>query len=410
MPRIVRKDPGRRAGSAIAALALASIVASATQRDAIASSERAADDAHRSTTEPRTAAAAFVALVGARDSGDESGIQAAVNVLATFPRVEIRAVIERAALPGVGDETARAGLVVLERFGQADDLAFAAALLRAGSEEDLERAVLAVARRDRRALAVLEGLLRHVRTDVRVAFLRAVDGLGSLQAVVWIARCGEHSADVRGEALARLGRLAESLAHPAPEEALSLVHGVLGGIDGVGLRDAVIAAGRIEDGDSVPYLIALLSEGDPGLRADAAWSLQRITGLLLRERKERWEDWYASELEWWRERSQQAFAELESGDRGACTRALLEISSHHSSRDVLSLRVIPLLLDPVPEVARLAAQSLRVLQSKVACAALVAALERPEPEVAKEAWLALRAITRKDLPNDAALWRATRGT
>jgi HEAT repeat protein len=298
---------------------------------------------------------------------------------------------------------------VLERLGQAEDLAFAAALLRSGSEEDLERAVLAVARRDRRALSVLEGLVRHVRTDVRVAFLRAVDGLGTLEAVVWMSRCGEHSADVRSEALARLGRLAESLAHPAPEEALSLVHGVLGGIGGIGLRDAVIAAGRIEDGDSVPYLIALLSERDPGLRADAAWSLQRITGLLLRDRKERWEDWYAAELEWWRERSELAFAELEGSDHGACTRALLEVSSHHSSRDRLSLRVIPLLQDSAPDVARLAAHSLRVLRSKVACAALVEALERPEPEVAKEAWLALRAITRKDLPNEAALWRAARG-
>jgi len=318
----------------------------------------------------------------------------------------LRTILERAAAPGSGDDVAAAALAVLERFGRADDLVFAGGLHRAGAELALQNAVLAVARRDENALDVLEGTSRTVTPLVRITFVRAVERLETLDAVSWIARCAQRAPDVRAEALARLGRLSERLPHPAPDDALALVHGVLGGIATDGLRDAVIAAGRMEDGDAVPYLIALLGEDDNGLRMDAAWSLQRITGLRLRERKERWEQWYVGELEWWRDRSEYVFSDLDSLDRATLTKALLEISARQSSRDRLALRVLPLLASPSPDVAKLAAQTLRILRSKVACVDLILALERPEPEIGLEAWRALRAITRKDLPRDVDAWRS----
>lgn len=356
--------------------------------------------------EPRTASATFDLLVAARGADAGADAEHALTALGAFSRAELHTVIERAAEPGTGEDAAVAALAVLERFGRADDLVFAGALHRPSADVALEQAVLGVARRDGRALAVLEGASRAVTPAVRIAFVRAVEQLETLDAASWIARCAQRAPDVRAEAIARLGRLSEGLPHPAPDEALDLVHSVLGGIPTDGLRDAVIAAGRMEDGEAIPYLIALLGEDDSGLRSDAAWSLQRITGLRLRERKERWEQWYAGELAWWRDRSEYVFSDLDSLDRATLTKALLEISARQSSRDQLALRVMPLLQSPAPDVAKLAAQTLRILRSKVACVELIRALERPEPEIGLEAWRALRAITRKDIPRDVDAWRS----
>lgn len=356
--------------------------------------------------ESRTASAAFDVLIEARRAESSAEAESALIALGAFPRADLHTILERAAAPGAADDAAEAALAVLERFGHADDLLFAGALHRPSADVALEQAVLGVVRRDERALAVLEGASRAVTQAVRIAFVRAVEQLETLDAASWIARCAQRAPDVRAEAIARLGRLSESLPHPAPDEALDLVHSVLGGIPTDGLRDAIIAAGRMEDGEAIPYLIALLGEDDSGLRSDAAWSLQRITGLRLRERKERWEQWYADELAWWRDRSEYVFSDLDTLDRATLTKALLEISARQSSRDRLALRVMPLLQSPAPDVAKLAAQTLRILRSKVACVELIRALERPEPEIGLEAWRALRAITRKDIPRDVDAWRS----
>jgi len=369
----------------------------------------ARSDARTARSDARTPAAAFAELVAARSGGNPAECEAALVALAGFPHALVRAAIESAAARDRSDEDARAGLAVLERIGLAGDLPLAPILWRPGSEEELEHAVLSIARRDARSLTVLEGLARAVAPEVRIAFVHAVEGLGTIEAVSWMARCAERLPDVRSEALARLGRLAQGLPYPAPDDALAVVRGNLAGFGSESLRDAVIAAGRMEDGESIPHLIALLREEDAGLRADAAWSLERISGLHLRDRADRWEDWYEVELDWWRERSDAAFAELESRDRAACTCALLEIAGRRMSRDRLSLRVAPLLEDADPWIAQLAAQTLRTLRSKVACAALVVALERPEPEIGLEAWRALRSITRKDLPRDVEAWRSVFG-
>jgi len=354
----------------------------------------------------RTPATAFAEFAASRSAGRSDAAAEALASLASFPHTLVRAILEAAAAPDRGADEALAALAVLEHLGGARDLALAPLLWRAGAEPELERAVLAIARRDAGSLSVLEGLARAVPAEVRLTFVRAVEGLGSLAAVSWMARCAERMPDVRPETLARIGRLAQALPHPAPEDALEFVRGVIAGFGSDALRDAVIAAGRMEDGESIPHLIALLAEEDVGLRADAAWSLERISGLQLRDRADRWAAWFEVELEWWRERSDSAFYELESADRAERTCALLEIGGRRMSRDRLSLRVAPLLQDPDPTVAQLAAQTLRSLRSKVACAPLVLALERPELEVGLESWRALRAITGKDLPRDVEVWRA----
>ncbi|MBL8860786.1 MAG: HEAT repeat domain-containing protein [Planctomycetes bacterium] len=357
----------------------------------------------------RTPAAVFAEVMEARRAADATATEAAASELAAWPRLDVLPILIAAADPARGKESCGAALAVLERMGLADDAAFAASLLQPGLEEDLRRALVGLARRDARTLAALEALLRTVSSSARVAFVRAVEDLRTPAAAVWLARCAERAPDVRGEALARLGRLGEALPLGAPAEALDAVRSLLAGVETRALRDAVVACGRLEDGDAVPLLIALLGDEDRGLSADAAWSLQRITGLALRDRRDRWEHWYQSEAEWWRERSDRAFAALDSGDAAVRTRAILELSGRRTAREQLAQRLTPLLEDRDPEVARLSAWALGVLRTKAAVPALLAALEQAETPASGEAWKALRAIARKDLPREPAACRAALG-
>lgn len=356
--------------------------------------------------ESRTATSVFAELVESHRSGAVEHSDSLLDELSAHPRAVLRALAERAAEPTRSVDVANAALVLLSRFGLHDDVALGASLHREGAGPDLLATWTAIAARDKSTLRVLDGLVHTLSPEIQAIAVRAVETVGTLEAADWLARSAQRLPEVRGEALARLGRLVESKPFVASEEALGVVRMVLGGIGSEALREAVIAAGRLEDGDSIPHLVALLGEEDAGLRADAAWALQRITGLKLRERRERWEDWYEAELAWWRDQSDATFADLQSSAAADRTRALMEISSHRASRDRLALRVIPLLEHEDTETAKLAAWALRVLRSKCAVEPLIRALERSEPEVTREAWHALRGITRKDLPEDAVRWRS----
>ncbi len=354
-------------------------------------------------SDSKSATTAFAEVIRLRSEGESVG--SAIDVLAQYPRPVLREILERAAASEARADAAGGALAVLERLGGAADVELGVAFCLPGLEGEFERALASIAKRDVRTLAQLERLTPGARTELRVAFVRAVDSLATTDAAGWLARCAERARDVRPEAIARLGRIAELLPNRLSEESIGVVRDVLAGVGSESLREAVVAAGRMEDGDSIPHLLALLAEADPGLRADAAWALQRITGLKLRERRERWEDWYGTELAWWRDRSDQTFADLQAPDAAARTRALMDISGHRASRDRLASRVIPLLDHAEPATAKLAAWTLRVLRAKCAVGPLIRALDHTEPGVRIEAWRALRGITRKDLPEDAALWR-----
>ncbi len=354
----------------------------------------------------QSAAAAFQALVEARRDGSTRGREAALAELVTLSAQERRDLIERLAVPGTPDGIARAALDVLGRAGTPRDPAIALRFLRAGLEVEVEDTIASIATRDPRTLNVLDEILRDLPTEARAILVRAVERVGTPAAAGWLGRCIERASDVRGEALARLGRLAQELGKPPPADVYTAVRNVLAGADSESLRAAIIAAGRLEDADAIPHLIAILRTGAPGSRADAKWSLGLITGLRLGDQIVRWDAWYATEQEWWREESESAFTALDSGDRAERVTALLAIGKLHAWRHKLASEVAPALQDPDPEVARLAAQVLGRMNSRYVGAALARAMERPEAEVVHEAWRTLRSTTRKDLPSDPAAWRA----
>ena len=98
--------------------------------------------------------------------------------------------------------------------------------------------------------------------------------------------------DARDDAT-RVEALRELAQAPQPEDhgkVLDLLH--RGDSDAV-RKQACLYLGQVESRDAVRPLIDVLTEtANDGLRANAHWALQRITGLRLRPEPELWEQWW----------------------------------------------------------------------------------------------------------------------
>lgn len=99
--------------------------------------------------------------------------------------------------------------------------------------------------------------------------------------------------------------------------------------------EAVLLAGRLRAGNALSRLVELLSAEREGLRRDAHWSLQRITGLRLPASTAHWAPLVEREQRWWSDRSEAAFTALESDDPLLQQRALKEIGERYSRRQEL---------------------------------------------------------------------------
>lgn len=87
----------------------------------------------------------------------------------------------------------------------------------------------------------------------------------------------------------------------------------------------VLLAGKWGADFAVPRLVELLGCSREGLRRDAHWALKQITGLALQPRYADWTQWLEREKRWWAERSEGAFAALQSGSELIEQRGLREI-------------------------------------------------------------------------------------
>lgn len=87
----------------------------------------------------------------------------------------------------------------------------------------------------------------------------------------------------------------------------------------------VLLAGKWGAEFAVPRLVELLSCSREGLRRDAHWALKQITGLALQPRAADWNQWLEREKRWWAERSESAFAALQSGSELTEQRGLREM-------------------------------------------------------------------------------------
>jgi hypothetical protein len=162
----------------------------------------------------------------------------------------------------------------------------------------------------------------------------------------------------------------------------------------------------MEDVEAFPEVLALLEDDSAGVRENAYWALQHMSGRKLPAVTERWSRWHEAELEWWDQEAPAQLAAVGMGSEAERVKALSELSSHRLFRHELARELTWFLEQPEPKLARLVCSTLAGLRSPVPGPELVALLDHDDADLRHQAWMALRAITGEDLPQDQEPWAA----
>ncbi len=278
----------------------------------------------------------------------------------------------------------------------------------ASVERALESTVDALLARDLSTYAALERSYHTTPTTLRPAIVRAVARAESSEGLRLLSRLLHRDDELRPLLLVSIGRMSGALPRPMGEDVLSNVRRFVLEADPIALPEAILAVGYLDDCESIPQLIALLKSSRRGLRANALWSLKRITSLGIAETPERWTSWYQSEREWWHDEWPSVLADLRGAHSDRAKIALTKIATRHLFRHALASEVVQLVTHNDVDVATLACRTLGQLESRAALPGLIEALRHDDMILRMAAWNALRTITEKDLPPDAAAWSAMR--
>lgn len=335
-------------------------------------------------------------------------------------RSTLRELLSRRAAAAGDDDLARAvahaGLMLAGAVGTEEDLALVLTLGRVteGADSVLWRSV-------RRELeSALQGILaRHPRSVRAAARLYAEqDWPGALSIVRAVAAVEDESTPELlagllglhprndGSVLGEIGSTAESTGAGLSTGSLQRVRFYLEASAAFDRRQAAYALGRLDDDQSVPALLDLLTDDDGGVRRVSHWALQRITRMTMAQDEPRWRAWFEEESAWWAIRGRTVAATLRTGDTAAVLVPVInECASKRLFRRALAPELVPLLDHADPAVVRMTCSALLSLRAREAAPAIIELLEADEPEVRTLAWKVLRELTGQDLPATPAPWR-----
>lgn len=317
------------------------------------------------------AAAARVAILPLLDAGASPGVRArGLEVLASAGTLEdLELALSLAAtfplVPGPdGDPCADPDVV--------DRLRASAAALFAREPDGLVHARSSIERCPAAWAPALVAALGESRTPQGLALLVELLSSGTSNA---------------SDAVAAIATAAQGLAPPFDPNVGDAVRWTLERETPGTFRQAVICVGWLEDERSAALLLGHLEHPSAGVRADALWSLRRITGTRLEGDPERWRRWLDAEERWRAEQLPALLSELETGQPAELAKALNEILRHSFPRHEIA-RELASRLERLDGAAFTAAcDALAVLGSRAAVPALlelragatgprVAALER----------------------------------
>lgn len=314
-----------------------------------------------------------------------------------------------------GPRAAEIALAVFESLGTANDVAllFELATPRDAGEpahgpvqRRFAAALAALIAREPSAYRALSERFDAIDARLRWGVVRAVGASGRRAGLdLFAERLGRDPAlDVA--ILSEVGRLAAAVGPPFDFGFRLRLRSYLGAQDEALRREAALVAGRMGDLDAIPELVPLLRDASEGVRANAHWSLCALSGKRLSLDPDRWSAWWKGEAAWWRDQAP-AFLRSLGGDSDAeRIRALAALSSHRAFRDEIARELVALLGRGDPPLVRGLCSGLANLRSPVAVRELVELLRGADEGVRRQAWLALRAITGRDLPASYEAWAA----
>ncbi len=318
-----------------------------------------------------------------------------------LPAPEVRAFLEKLATPNLAADRRRAALLVLAEAGSAADLARAC---DAAGDEDaaaasaLAETLTAILGREPAACAQAARLAPARPVAVAEALIQALSGTKSREGARALLELGASATVLSTSCFSHLDAVAAALPRPAEPEFLERLHELLAEEELPGAAELTLVAGRIEDDEAVPLLLARLGSTDPELRANALWSLRRITGFDLGRESEAWTAWFAEETRWWSVRSPAVLQELRRDDARTQCAALCELGQRFWRRQRVADELCAYLSSATGAGATMACGILGRLRCESARSVLEARAADGAPELRKAADAALEHLSGKKIP------------
>ncbi len=205
--------------------------------------------------------------------------------------------------------------------------------------------------------------------------------------------------------LFEISNVARTVKAPIDDSGLQRIRLYLTSIDADQRKQAALAAGRLNDYESVDPLIDLLDDEQPGVRTNAYWALREITAMTIDATPQRWRTWFDEETGWWAEEASDLLVELKSPDVARVCRAINECATKRLFRHQLTPPLVELLDHEDPTVVRAVCSALLALRATDAAPQMVRTLEHPDSEVRSHGLAMLRALTGLGLGPDARAWQ-----
>jgi HEAT repeat protein len=247
---------------------------------------------------------------------------------------------------------------------------------------------------------------RAFRADAALlgVYARSVGAVHSARGVEllagWVGRDSEADAVI----LSQLGRAAGEGGLAISPEALAVVRRSAVSTDLQVQRAALVALGRLRDGDSFETLVRILEEGASLAATSAQWSLVRLCDVDLGLQAQAWKDWRERETTWWNERAPELIDALHGEQSGVVLQAVAQLVRHPLHRHAVADVLGPMLAHTDEHVARAVCAALASLESSRAVPWLVEALSRPDAELRRLAGAGLTRLTGLALPPDPLVW------
>ncbi len=270
-----------------------------------------------------------------------------------------------------------------------------------------EQALVYVLARDARAFASVESSFGGAHAGLHSTIADAVARFGTLQSLETLVAMLGRSKGVDAHVLTAIARCAPNLERPIDSHIRNDIRSFLFHVDEELVDEATDALARLEDYDALPTLIARFVDADAEHAARIQRALVELTGLHLPNSPQVWSRWYEGERAWIDEELPDAVAAIRMGSEIEAIGAVSAFAGRRLERHALASALHEALDRREASVARMACLALAELGSSSSIPPLVAAMEDPNGSVRNAAWAALRTITGRTLPQDAALWRAS---
>ena len=206
--------------------------------------------------------------------------------------------------------------------------------------------------------------------------------------------------------LAEVGHIGGLVRHPIDKQVCERVRRYLTMDERAVLIEAIVAAGRLEDGEAVPQLIELLEDADGNVRDRAHEALKLITGAHHGPNPKLWQDWHREEKNWWRTEAPDQLSDVRDGIPALASRAILELSRRRYFRHQIAVELTHGLERQGVDLVVLTCAALGSLGSSLSVPYLLDSLQHRSLEVRQAAYLALCRITGEDHGELSQDWAA----